>query len=415
MSVSINLLPSKSIYHRVSICSFLESLQGITSTTIKGHLQDRDLSTDMRATREAVDRLHALLVSVKKAELKHHSVSDFVPILPVGDSGATLRFFLPLVAALGVGGKFVMDESLYRRPIMMLLNTLKDHGCSVNMDDDKKIINLRGQLTPGEYRIKGKESSQFISGLLMALPILYEESTLIVEKPIASQSYIEMTITILSQFGITIAKKHESHELISYSILGNQVYRGPGEYKVEGDWSSASFWLIAEKISGKPIFLQGIGANSIQGDSKIRDFLKEMSKDGDIEIDAASTPDLVPNLAVFALTRKGTTRFSSIDTLALKESDRIEGIQEIVNAVGGKFEYEAGDIIIHGGIDKDSEDKNFIYIMTQDHRMVMMAALVSLISKNPVIIDGWRSVSKSYPNFFKDLKTVELDGKIGLA
>ena len=119
-------------------------------------------------------------------------------------------------------------------------------------------------------------------------------------------------------------------------------------------------------------------------------------------------------MAVLALSRKNKTRFSGIDVLANKESDRIKGIEEIISAVGGKFEYEDGDIIIEGGIE-DKAEGEFIYIMTQDHRMVMMAALVSLITKSPVIIDGWESISKSYPSFFKDLKDAEMDGKVGLA
>ncbi|MCI5697654.1 MAG: hypothetical protein PUG43_00470 [Clostridiales bacterium] len=439
MTVTINLLASKSIFHRVSICTFLENLQGIANTVVKGNFQDGDISTDMKATKEALDRLHAMTISMKKAELKKQSVNDFVPILPVADSGATLRFLLPVVGALGIGARFVMAESLYRRPIMMLVNTLKKNGCSLVLDDEKMTINIRGKLVPGEYNIKGKESSQFISGLLMALPLLEDESTLVVEKPVVSQSYINMTIKVLEEFGITIAKKHESHEMIAYSIMGNQVYRGPGEYKIEGDWSSASFWLVAEKLTGKPIFLKGINTNSIQGDSKVRDFIKEMDRDEDIAIDCSDVPDLVPNLTVLALSRDNKTRFSGIDILAFKESDRIEGISEIISAVGGSFEYEDGDIIIEAGCEMEKDeasdetslgeemsnagdmgktensDGEFIYIMTQDHRMVMMAALASLISKNPIIIDGWKSVSKSYPRFFRDLKEAGLDGNVGLA
>lgn len=414
MSVTINLLASKSIFHRVSICTFLESLQGIASTVVKGNFHEGELSTDMRATQESIDRLQAMTISIKKAEMRQHSVNDFVPILPVGDSGATLRFMLPLVGALGIGAKFVMDESLYRRPVMTLVTTLKENGCSVTLDDDKRVINIRGKLTPGEYRLKGNVSSQFVSGLMMALPILEEESTLVIEKPVISKSYIDMTLNILQDFGISIAKKHESHEIVEYTIMGNQIFRGPGEYKIEGDWSSASFWLIAEKLTGKPLFLQGINTNSIQGDSKVRDFIKQMDAEGDVTIDCTATPDLVPNLAVLALLRKNKTRFAGIDSLASKESDRIRGIEEIISAVGGKFVYEDGDIIIEGGLE-EKDDGEFIYIMTQDHRMVMMAALVSLISKNPVIIDGWKSVSKSYPSFFKDLKTAGMDDKVGLA
>ena len=119
-------------------------------------------------------------------------------------------------------------------------------------------------------------------------------------------------------------------------------------------------------------------------------------------------------MAVLALSRKNKTRFAGIDALANKESDRIKGIEEIISAVGGKFLYEDGDIVIEGGVE-DKADGEFIYIMTQDHRMVMMAALVSLITKSPVIIDGWESISKSYPSFFKDLKAAGMDEKVGLA
>ena len=139
-----------------------------------------------------------------------------------------------------------------------------------------------------------------------------------------------------------------------------------------------------------------------------------MDAEGDVTIDCTATPDLVPNLAVLALSRKNKTRFAGIDALASKESDRIKGIEEIISAAGGRFLYEDGDIVIEGGL-AEKDDGEFIYIMTQDHRMVMMAALVSLIAKSPVIIDGWKSVSKSYPSFFKDLKLAEMDEKVGLA
>ena len=162
-------------------------------------------------------------------------------------------------------------------------------GCSVALDDDKRVINIRGKLNPGEYRLKGNVSSQFVSGLMMALPILDDESTLIIEKPVISKSYIDMTLNILQDFGISIAKKHESHEIVEYTIMGNQIFRGPGEYKIEGDWSSASFWLIAEKLTGKPLLLQGINTNSIQGDSKVRDFIKQMDAEGDVTIDCTAT------------------------------------------------------------------------------------------------------------------------------
>ncbi|MDD7512159.1 MAG: hypothetical protein PUK21_07315 [Peptostreptococcaceae bacterium] len=417
MTTIINAIPSKSIYHRVSICSFIKELQGNGRCVPVWNFDEFRLSDDMEATKESLARVEALCMATAKAKAMRRQVPDYIPVLDIKESGATLRFMLSLVSALGISAEFRTEGCLLSRPLKELTTALTKGGCNFFIDEGKGIIRTGGQLKGGDYSISGRNSSQFASGLLMALPILGGNSTLTIEKPIVSSSYIDMTLNILNDFEISIIKMEETDSMIKFHIPGDQQFRGPESYNIEGDWSNGAFWLGAEQITGNRFLIKGLNTVSLQADRKIVEYIKLMRGEGKVVIDGSTTPDLVPIVAVMAMAREGETVIENIEFLRNKESDRISGIQEILKACGGEFTYEDGTLRITGMNQGDVENSTpeFIYISTKDHRMVMMAVLASFLTKDPILIDGWENINKSYPGFFAQLHKAELDGNIGRA
>lgn len=427
MTIKIDAIPSKSIYHRAAICNFISSLQGYNESKLKIMGNQDCLSQDIKATKESLDRIGALFIAITKAKQAGRPIPEYIPLLHVKESGATLRFLIPLLGALGLDGEFRMEGRLIERPINPLLEIMKCKGCSFFVDYEKKAIKCQGKLLPGVYNISGEASSQFASGLLMALPLLEGESTMIISKPIKSRDYIEMTLNVLNDFRVGIIKMDENNDYVKYSIPGGQQYGGPKVYNIEGDWSGGAFWLAVEEITGKNILVNGLNPVSKQADRRIVKFMSQLKKEEPIEIDGINNPDLIPILSVLALKRKTQTTFKNIGALRFKESDRVEGIAEVIETLGGICNISDEEIIIEplkeeinsDSIDskesKERENQQFIYISTWDHRMVMMVALASLISKDAIILEGWKSIKKSYPTFFKELHKAGLDYNIGLA
>lgn len=451
MTAIIDAIPSKSIYHRASICSFIKSIQGNGYCTPVWTYKNYIFSKDMEATKESLDRLEALYIARSKALAAGRQIPDYAPVLDVGESGATLRFLLPLVGVLGIDSEFRCRESLMRRPIESLTRVLTSHGCNYFINSEEKIIRASGSLKSGEFRINGSESSQYASGILMALPLLEGDSTLYIEKPIVSRSYIDMTLKVLNDFGVSILKVEDNEEYLKYLIPGNQLFLGPDKYTVEGDWSNGAFWIAAEQLSGTPLLIKGLNAVSEHPDRKIVDYVQLLKKPGKVVIDGSKSPDIVPIIAVLAMNRKGETVIENVEFIRMKESDRVAGIIHIIQGAGGKCQYDDGTLRIFGAdivsddlsddladcLDADNEEQRleasnteinadsdkvtddkpeeFIYIATKDHRMVMMASLVSIITPVPVILEGWRNIAKSDPSFFRQLTDAGLDKNLGRA
>ena len=487
----LTIIPSKSYAHRAYICDFLAGGDGSCV------ICDLD-SDDIRATRRCLDKLRNAYDS---------SCLD----LDCGESGSTLRFMLPLAGVLGADVRFITRGRLSERPLGELEAELIRHGMTIRHlqgrsndirktdkedkadaaeDDigegnaiyegtDIGIISASGTLSPGIYRLPGSVSSQYITGLLLALPYLNGDSRIELTSELQSSAYVDITIDVLKQYGINvgIVRRSDSGDkslkcgsgnsvqensctddhngICGYVIPGGQEYRRETPYKVEGDWSQAAFWLAAGTIGKCPVSITGLNLDSVQGDRKMIDVLRSLGahieteklpceknheedsscherpeNEGSVSckseeavitafpsslkgavIDVSEIPDLAPAIACAAAAAEGETRLIHAERLRLKESDRIASIVECLNDVGIQAEGTDSEIIIHGS----RAPQGGTVETAGDHRIVMMAAVLSLITKGNVTITGHKAVSKSYPAFFEELHGAGLDSRIILA
>ena len=329
-------------------------------------------------------------------------------VLDCGESGATLRFLLPLAAALGRKVVFHGQGRLPERPIGVLLQELERHGCTVS--GEKLPFALSGKLKSGVYTLPGNISSQFITGLLFALPLLEGDSEIRLTTEVESRGYIDMTLKTLKIFGVEIREKEHG-----WIIPGGQAYHGPRMRFTEGDWSNAAFWLTAGAIKGS-IGCQGLDMESAQGDRKIVSLLEQFGAEikvilnqitvthhemKGIRIDASQIPDLVPILCVAGAAAEGKTVIYNGARLRMKESDRLAVMAECLRKIGVEVEEGEDDIIITGGC-KLSEDEVIIH-SHGDHRIVMAMAIAAVSLGVDIVIENADAVNKSYPTFFAEL------------
>lgn len=411
-SGSVRIPASKSWAHRLLIIAALSDKP--TDIVCDG------ISDDIEAT---MDCLCALGAVISTFDDEGNDVISVTPIdkdkiktegepvkLLCKESGSTLRFLLPLIGALGANVYFVMEGRLKERPLEDLTDLLCEHGMLINKDGN--LLFAKGKLRGGEYSIRGDISSQFISGLLMALPVLKETSKLIVTGEIQSKKYIEITKSALSMGGANINKNDNTYE-----IVGQDSYCLPEKVCAESDWSSAAFFLSMGALSDKGIVIKGMNPGSIQGDRAIIDVLIQFGADitvGDdeifvkkglmigIELDASEIPDLVPVISAVASLSEGTTRIYNAQRLRLKESDRIASTAEMIRAVGGDVtETEDGLLITGRKSLKGGTVDSF-----KDHRIAMSAAVLSSGCENDVIVTDAECTDKSFKNFWDLLETV---------
>ena len=395
---------SKSAAHRLLLCAGLA--QGPSALTCRG------LSRDIEATSACLRALGAG-VTIDNDRL---SVTPIVPangeaLLPCGESGSTLRFLLPVVGALGRTVTFRMEGRLPERPHTALIEALTAHGMTIVQEGDR--LHCAGRLTPGEYQLPGNVSSQFISGLLFALPLLPGESTLRVTGKIESAGYVAMTEEALARFGIDFDKQAGL-----WRTPGRLTYRTPGEVAVEGDWSSAAFFLCMGAASKQGVRVRGLSADTRQGDRRVLDVLRSFGavveeSDGAVlvrkgrlcgqVIDAADVPDLVPTLAALAAGAEGTTRIVNAARLRFKESDRLATTRAMLTALGGDVEETADGLVLRGRALSGGEVD-----AAGDHRIAMAAAVAAAFCAAPVTVNGAESVAKSYPAFWSDLDALEV-------
>ena len=376
--------PSKSHAHRL-----------MTAVALAGKKISESLCTseDTRATFRCLTELHG------------------GGILDCGESGTTLRFLLPVASALGINAEFIGHGRLPERPMSALNNALRENGAVISADNLP--IKVSGQLHPGVFRVPGNISSQFISGLLFALPLLDGDSEIVIEGKRESVGYIDMTLDTLRSFSINIEETQSG-----YKIKGPQKYIEPDSPRVQGDWSNAAFFLCAGALGGETD-ITGLSPDSRQSDRAIVSILKDFGADvkcGDmisvrgnglrgIKIDISQCPDLFPTLAAAACAALGDTIFTNAARLRIKESDRIEAVEKMINSLGGFAESTEDSLTVRGtGTLPGGEVDSF-----NDHRIVMAAAIAACICENPVIIHDAQAVNKSYPNFFEDYR--KLGGK----
>lgn len=383
---SIKVIPSKSYAHRILIASALSDKPTVIDSGI--------FSDDIRATVNCLRELGAIVtesdnkLTVEPVREKNKKVT-----LDCNESGTTSRLILPVASVLSEETIVTGRGRLPERPMDELVNALSGHG--VSFMQTVMPINMKGAPHCGEYKIKGNISSQYISGLLFLLPLLDGESELVLTTTLESKAYVEMTLEILSMFGIEYKKTEKGYS------TKPQKYISPGSASVEADWSNAAFFVAANKL-GANINIKNLNEKSIQGDSAIRTLLDST------KIDASEIPDLVPILSVLACARNEDTVIYNAKRLRLKESDRLFSVASALNVIGGNIEEKEDGLIIHGkGYLEGGISESF-----NDHRIVMSLSVASLISKNPIVIKNAEAVNKSYPGFFDELK--KLGGDINV-
>jgi 3-phosphoshikimate 1-carboxyvinyltransferase len=326
------------------------------------------------------------------------------------ESGLCVRMFTPIAALFAEIITLNGTGSLLKRPMGMMEGPLKQLGCFFQTNSQRIPVKVKGPLKGGKVRIDGAQSSQFLTGLLMALPLAERDSDVTVTN-LKSKPYIAMTLSLLSDFGISIDYEEDFSR---FCIKGIQHYKNR-TYHVEGDWSGASFFLVAGAICGK-IRVHNLSQHSFQADKRILDVLKQVGakiiiKDGimaveqhnlnGFKIDATHCPDLFPPLIPLACCCNGRTVINGVERLAIKESDRAEALVSEFRKIGAKIKIEGNKMIIDGRPLKGG----FIH-SHGDHRIAMAAAVAGLCTQDGVEIFGWNCVSKSYPDFFKDLEYI---------
>ncbi|MEN6595166.1 MAG: 3-phosphoshikimate 1-carboxyvinyltransferase [Clostridiaceae bacterium] len=393
----LEAIPSKSDAHRVLILAALSN--GTTRVEISR------LSDDIQTT---IDCLSALGAEIRRTPdaLIVRGIFAFAerPELNCRESGSTLRFLLPVAAVCGVNARFSGAGRLPERPIGELMETMRLHG--VRFSAERLPFSTEGQLSGGEFALAGNVSSQYLTGLLLALPLAKEDSILKLTTKLESAAYVEMTLRTLRSFGAVVDEQNGT-----YRIPGSQVYHSPGIIRVEGDWSNAAFFLAAGALKSH-VRLTGLSKLSPQGDQSILAALTRFGakvlqsydvvevSPGELhgcELDVSETPDLLPILAVLAASAKGETRLVNAARLRYKESDRLSTTASLINALGGHAEELPDGLIVSGGrLSGGTVDG------CRDHRIVMAAAIASNACREPVTILGADAVNKSYPEFFED-------------
>ena len=359
--------PSKSMAHRLLICAALSD-----NTT---QLLCPETNRDIEATVKCLNALGAHIIRTDSG----YTVFPFSDIpqsaqLPCGESGATLRFLLPIAGALGVDATFHLEGRLPQRPLCPLWEEMERMGCTLSRPNDHT-VRCQGRLQPGRYHMNGSVSSQFVSGLLFALPLI-PGSNLDITGKTESAPYIAMTKAVLEQFQAP-------------------NFHSPGRIAVEGDWSSAAFWVAAAYCGCEGLTVSGLDSDSIQGDRAILDILPVLVRCFST-ISAADIPDLIPILSVVAADNKGAV-FSNIGRLRLKESDRVASILAMIHALGGQAEATEETLTVFGTGLKGGTVDSF-----GDHRIAMSAAIAATVCKQPVTILGAECVNKSYPGFWDE-------------
>ena len=380
LDFTVSAPPSKSVYHRELIVRFL---CGDTS-----HIEsDPSDNNDIRATR-------ACLRSLRDAK-----PGDEV-ILPCGESGSTLRFMIPVAAAflLREGSEiaskivFTTEGRLFDRPVRELADALAPHGINVTKDGSSRSIIVTGSMTSGEYRIDGSVSSQYISGLLMALPLFSDKSSIEVMGGIKSARYIDLTVDALTKYSAPVSREGDTF----YPSFGGYHGDVSGDFTVEGDWSNGAFLLCLAKFSD--IKVEGLDPSSKQGDKAIVDFLKFSEDNKSGSWDCSDTPDIAPYMATVAPFLFDELTLTNIGRLRIKESDRVTAVREQLSAIGVRTE-ETEDTLTVYGASSSSPATPVKLLSYNDHRMAMCAILIAVILKIDIDIDDIKCLDKSFPEF----------------
>ena len=314
-----------------------------------------------------------------------------VPVLDCGESGSTLRFLISASLAVAGGGVFLGSGRLMERPLGPYFEIFREKGVAFSREDNT--LTIRGRLTSGRYLLPGNVSSQFITGLMYALPLLEGDSEILLTAPLESSGYVDLTRDALKTFGIEICDMPGG-----WHVPGGQRYR-TADAAVEGDWSQGAFFLTAKAL-GHGLDVAGLDPDSRQGDRIISEYLARMAQPGETVLDVRDCPDLVPALAAAAALRSGeTTRIANAARLRFKESDRLSAVAAVLGSLGAEIREETDGLTICG---KDRLRGGTMVESRNDHRIAMMTAVAATRCERPVTICGAECVRKSYPEFWRD-------------
>jgi 3-phosphoshikimate 1-carboxyvinyltransferase len=413
LSGSITAPPSKSMAHRLLICALLAEGRSV--------IDNVSLSDDISATIGACEALGASVEIEESPRFPGRkrvtvsstgSISIKRQVIDCRESGSTARFIMPVSRLCGDPATFIGTGKLVERPFEIYKRLFPGKGVSYEDSGGRLPATLSGRLSPGEYELRGDVSSQFISGLLFALPRLNGDSSIHITGGLESRSYVAMTLATLEMFGVSV--DHDD-DFSCFSIKGGQTFRA-SEQTVEGDWSQAAFFCVLGAISGR-VAIHGLRADSLQGDRVITEIVKKMGarvefnggalvvEPGELRafsMDASQCPDLAPAVAVGAALCRGRSVICNASRLRIKESDRIRAVCEELGKIGARVE-ELPDGMAFDGVDHFS---GACVDGWNDHRIVMALAIASAASTGPIEISGYNAVSKSYPGFWEDLKSL---------
>lgn len=335
------------------------------------------------------------------------------------ESATTFRILIPIMGALGRDANFFPEPGLSARTLSPMYEELKRHNMQLS-DQGASPFRVSGQLRAGKFNISGQVSSQFISGLLFATPLLDDDSEIHIDGKLESKSYVDMTLKVLEEFSIDIQKTD-----YGFFVPGGQSYQRQEPYIVEGDWSNASYFLVAGAFLDKGIRVSGLNMDSAQGDKQILDILEQMgakikitddyiqvkkAKLNSIDLDASNVIDLVPIVSILASQAEGKTHIYNGARLRLKESDRIHSTVHTLESFGVETDEHEDGLSIYGSLGQGLDGNYFDSF--GDHRIAMAVSIGSIIANDKVHLTNPQVVAKSYPNFYEDLRSLGLDDNL---
>lgn len=410
----VKIPPSKSMAHRAVICAALG--EGVSKVT------NIDYSDDIIATIDAMSSLGAKITrkedylevyGIKSLENEFNEQAKTERTIDCNESGSTLRFLVPIASIFDGINRFVGRGNLGKRPLDTYYNIFDEQGIKYSYKEGILDLKTEGKLKSGEFKVKGNISSQFITGLLFTLPLLEGDSKIIITTEMESKGYIDLTLSAMRDFGIEIINNNYKE----FVIKGNQIYKSR-EYRVEGDYSQAAFFLSADALNNS-VVVNDLKLDSLQGDKEVIDILERMgvilnNKDNGLIgetkeglkstiIDGSQCPDIIPVISLVAALSEGTTEIINAGRLRIKECDRLAAVASELNKLGAKITEKKDGLVItgvaslKGGVDVWSH---------KDHRIAMTLAIASTVCELPIVLKDYECVSKSYPEFWEDFKSL---------
>lgn len=394
----VNIPASKSYVHRMALCAALADGKSVISNV--------NFSNDINATLDCIKSLGCKVsVTDDKIEIEGGNFNKELSVYNCGESASTLRFIIPIVLSAVGEGKFVGSETLLKRPLDTYFNVFDDNGIEFNYKAGDSLY-AKGNFIKNEIFLNGDVSSQFITGMLLALSYLGGKRKINIVNELLSKPYVDITLEVMNQFGVNVSFNE------NVFTIENTAFK-PQILSAQGDYSQSAFFLVAAMLGGK-IELNNLSQKTSQGDSVIVDLIKKMG--GRIDrcgdkliayksslksigtIDAKDFPDIVPPLALLCTQCAGDTVITNVSRLKIKESDRILSTANLLNALGADVKFDDNNIYIKGGTALHGGTVSSV----NDHRIAMTAAVASVAAKESIIIKESGSVKKSYPKFFED-------------